>query len=429
MSASDKPLALHEFTFDRGAHSLQVECRRLPQEVAGVTQTLQLDVEELFANLLDWDTPQASAATSGGGEPAQQPWQQPDSKKLCGNVEADQPDLIGLDVWPAAIALCEYLARRSRLVAGAAVCELGAGAGPPPTLPYRLHAPSSHPASDVQGCASTVAPVCSCWHSSQRALAPSRPAGMGLPGLLCAKLGAASVLLTDYEPVVVDALRRNAALNGVASACTCLSLDWLDLSPLAPAQRAAHDLVLLADVIYAAAVVQPLVAALRALLRPQSGAALVAHRIRRPLVFDRIDKIARLQVRMHCGARQGLQQNSPTDCLDCLFSVGTLAQRVACSLRVPRDVNFACVQERDEIFEGFKTACQAAGLHLHFLNDGPTAQAGDEPLLLAVGSDPDALRREFSAAADAADAQAEGGGGGGRGGEGQRAQQGGVSGT
>jgi predicted nicotinamide N-methyase len=122
---------------------------------------------------------------------------------------------------------------------------------------------------------------------------------MGLPGLLCAALGAASVLLTDYEPVVVEALRRNAELNGVARVCSFLSLDWLDLSPLAPAQRGAQDLLLLADVIYAAAVVRPLVATLRALLRPQSGAALVAHRIRRPLVFDRVDKIARLQVRLH----------------------------------------------------------------------------------------------------------------------------------
>lgn len=52
----------------------------------------------------------------------------PDSKKLCGNVAADQPDLVGLDVWPAAIALCTYLAAHPALAAGAAVCELGAGA-------------------------------------------------------------------------------------------------------------------------------------------------------------------------------------------------------------------------------------------------------------------------------------------------------------
>lgn len=172
MSASDKPLALHEFTFNSGAYSLQVECRRLPQEVARVTQTLQLDVEELFANLLDWDTPPAPAG--GGGDPAEQPAlpneQLPDSKKLCGNVASDQPDLIGLDVWPAAIALCEYLARRPQLVAGAAVCELGAGARPTARpavcLMCRLQALVNRHSSDVHAalapCGSVAGPLWVC---------------------------------------------------------------------------------------------------------------------------------------------------------------------------------------------------------------------------------------------------------------------------
>ena len=153
---------------------------------------------------------------------------------------------------------------------------------------------------------------------------------MGLPGLLCAKLGAATVLLTDYEPVVVRHLASNVALNGVQQRCTCLALDWFDLAPLAPAQRGVYDLLLLADVIYAEAVVRPLAQTLLALLKPTgalllarwrptrvhamplsrpryadagclcvcaAGVALVAHRIRRPLVFDRVDRIARLQVR------------------------------------------------------------------------------------------------------------------------------------
>lgn len=101
---------------------------------------------------------------------------------------------------------------------------------------------------------------------------PATRAGMGLPGLLCAKLGAAHVLLTDYEPVVVDQMRRSAARNGVAPTCTFLALDWFDHArQLAPAQRAAFDLLLLADVIYAAAVVGPLVGTMRALLRPGAG--------------------------------------------------------------------------------------------------------------------------------------------------------------
>lgn len=99
-------------------------------------------------------------------------------------------------------------------------------------------------------------------------------AGMALPGLLCARLGAAHVLLTDYEAVVVDQMRRSAERNGVAPVCSFLALDWFDHArQLAPAQRGAFDLLLLADVIYAAAVVGPLVATLRALMRPGTGAS------------------------------------------------------------------------------------------------------------------------------------------------------------
>lgn len=94
---------------------------------------------------------------------------------------------------------------------------------------------------------------------------------MGLPGLLCAKLGARHVLLTDYEAVVVDTMRRNAALNGVERQCSFLSLDWFDLSTLEPQHIHASQLLLLADVIYAAAVVQGLVATLAAVLHPQGA--------------------------------------------------------------------------------------------------------------------------------------------------------------
>lgn len=89
--------------------------------------------------------------------------------------------------------------------------------------------------------------------------------------MLCAKLAARHVLLTDYEPLVVDRMRSNAQLNGLQGVCAFQALDWLDLSTLAPAQRRAHDLLLLADVIYAAAVVRPLVDTLLALLQPGTG--------------------------------------------------------------------------------------------------------------------------------------------------------------
>ena len=70
----------------------------------------------------------SGATVAAREEEQQQAAAPPDSKKLCGNVASDQPDLIGLDVWPASIALSQYLSATPALVAGAAVCELGAGA-------------------------------------------------------------------------------------------------------------------------------------------------------------------------------------------------------------------------------------------------------------------------------------------------------------
>lgn len=69
-----------------------------------------------------------------------------------GAVESAPHDLLGLDIWPGALALCNYLAIHPSLVYGRRVIELGAG--------------------------------------------------MGLPGLLAGQLGAYHSLLTDYEPMV-----------------------------------------------------------------------------------------------------------------------------------------------------------------------------------------------------------------------------------
>lgn len=111
--------------------------------------------------------------------------------------------------------------------------------------------------------------TCTCVPPPVLLLPPT--AGMGLPGLLCAKLGAQHALLTDYEPVVVAQIQQNAELNAVDACSTSLALDWFDLAPLAAEQRHAFDLLLLADVIYAAAVVGPLVNTLCTLMRPQTG--------------------------------------------------------------------------------------------------------------------------------------------------------------
>lgn len=96
------------------------------------------------------------------------------------------------------------------------------------------------------------------------------PAGMGLVGLLCAQLGAAAVLLTDYEPAVLTHLAQNATLNGLAQRCSSQQLDWRHpMDSLQPEQLGAWRLVVAADVLYASVVVQPFIDALALLLHEE----------------------------------------------------------------------------------------------------------------------------------------------------------------
>jgi len=105
------------------------------------------------------------------------------------------------ELWPSAVALARAVARRS--VPGRRVLELGCG--------------------------------------------------LGLPGLAAAA-GGARVTLTDWAPEAVVAARDNAARNGVE--IEALVCDWR--APEALVARAPWDLVLLADVLYEARNVAPL---------------------------------------------------------------------------------------------------------------------------------------------------------------------------
>jgi predicted nicotinamide N-methyase len=78
--------------------------------------------------------------------------------------------------------------------------------------------------------------------------------GLGLPGLAAAAVGGARVTLTDWAPDAVVAARDNAARNGVA--LEALVCDWR--APDTLVARAPWDLVLLADVLYEARNVAPL---------------------------------------------------------------------------------------------------------------------------------------------------------------------------
>ena len=68
-------------------------------------------------------------------------------------------------------------------------------------------------------------------HANQGAWALPSPvieigAGVGLPGLLAAKLGAPSVTLTDYHPVVLSLLRESIVRNGFTHRCRADVVDW-----------------------------------------------------------------------------------------------------------------------------------------------------------------------------------------------------------
>jgi len=54
-------------------------------------------------------------------------------------------------------------------------------------------------------------------------------AGVGVPGLLAARLGARRVVLTDYQPHVLARLRQNVAANQLERACAVEHLSWGEL--------------------------------------------------------------------------------------------------------------------------------------------------------------------------------------------------------
>ncbi|KAK2080533.1 hypothetical protein QBZ16_000386 [Prototheca wickerhamii] len=145
-------------------------------------------------------------------------------------------DVLGLDIWPGALALCNYLAVHRGLVHGRRAIELGAG--------------------------------------------------MGLPGLLAGQLGARECLLTDYEPLVLDLLKENVKVNSLEGPCAVHALDWAEPgSTMDSRDLHTFNVVLAADVLYISDIVLPFVAVLQALLHPE-GIALIGHQTRRPLALD-----------------------------------------------------------------------------------------------------------------------------------------------
>ena len=238
--SEEPPLQIHTFTF--GDHQLTVECRKTLDQTVNFKLTVQCELNDIWESLRDFGGgfPESSdeedqhakvamnsTATIGSNEIAstKQEKQEPE--------EETKPDLLGLDVWPAALELCTYLATNPSLVAGHAVIELGAG--------------------------------------------------VGLPALLAARLGASKAVLTDYEPQVVAHVAHNASLCEVSSTCSGLCFDWMKEMPAE--HVAAYPRILAADVLYIADIMPGFVDAVCALLAP-GGVVIVGHQTRRALVLD-----------------------------------------------------------------------------------------------------------------------------------------------
>ncbi|PSC67978.1 lysine methyltransferase METTL21B [Micractinium conductrix] len=251
-------------------------CREPPEAQAGKTLTWQLAGPAAPPA----GKPNEQSVGSGGARGS-------GSCAAAAPAPATHPDLIGLDIWPASIALGRYLSAHRQLVAGQAVLEVGAG--------------------------------------------------VGLVGLLCAQLGAGSVLLTDNEPAVLSLLEGNAALNGQQARCAVLRLDWRrPEAALAAEQRATWRLVVAVDVLYTSAVAEPLLDTLLLALHPE-GVALVGHQVRRAIVLDPATRLPRLE-------------------------------------------------EADEPLERFQAAAAAAGLEVRVLGSRETCNVDCDPMvLLALG--------------------------------------------
>jgi len=199
-----------------GAHQMTIVCRAAPSEAAD---------QEATPNADDW--------------------------------VVDGDDSSGLDIWPAATALCEYLLRCQQQLVGPStkVIELGAGAG--------------------------------------------------VPGLLTARMGA-EVVLTDFDPNALELAVRNTELNDLLERCSVESLDFYHIAPSertddAESPRPTHlfqrfSLALATDILYASAMVKPVLEAAAFVLQ-SGGVLLIGHQPRFTLILNRASGDAQVEQR------------------------------------------------------------------------------------------------------------------------------------
>lgn len=212
---------LHPETFTFNEHELTVVVRRSTDRTTNFKLTVQVSRKDLFNSLQDF----------GGA-----PWSSSDEEEEAGAADALPSDLdaLGLDIWPAAITLCQYIADNPDAVLHKRVIELGAG--------------------------------------------------VGLPGLLAAKVGAEESIISDYDPSVVSHANEQIEKCGLGDGARACIVDWkVPVADHWPEFRESFDVVMAADVLYMSFLVPDLLRTCYACLKP-GGRVLLTHQCRQSLV-------------------------------------------------------------------------------------------------------------------------------------------------
>ncbi|KAL2917197.1 hypothetical protein HK105_203261 [Polyrhizophydium stewartii] len=125
----------------------------------------------------------------------------------------------GLRTWQASLRLVEHLSAHREVVAGRRIVELGAG--------------------------------------------------VGLLGLACRLLGAASVHMTDVDDAVLARLAGNVAINNLGDSVRTSRLDWEEVGngDIGTLHLDPFDMIIAADVVFAPELIGPLVRKITCLLR------------------------------------------------------------------------------------------------------------------------------------------------------------------
>ncbi|MGI6656989.1 MAG: class I SAM-dependent methyltransferase [Desulfobulbus sp.] len=99
-------------------------------------------------------------------------------------------------------------------------------------------------------------------------------AGLGVPGLLVAARGY-RVTLTDFDQIILDFERINAAASKVGDRVRVARLDWLN-----PPEMERYDVILGSEILFREEFFAPLLALMRSALKP-GGTVYLAHDIQR----------------------------------------------------------------------------------------------------------------------------------------------------